>query len=127
MLIAGIIFCLDKNINYVNVCVSLCFINFILGVCYVLYFSLLPKLVNKNKINYLNIANVDYEKKINDLMQKIGDLDQYKKKLIHNNPKYFNKMLKCYDAILKRLQDRNISITEKVADIVIFNDSFTYK
>ena len=87
----------------------------------------MPKLTNKNKISYEQMLKIDYDQKIKDLMAKIGDLEAYKNQLLNKHPKYYQELLSYYESILNRAKNSQISLVEKMADIVTFNDTFTHK
>lgn len=94
---------------------------------YFIFFLIVPKVTNKNKIAYNNILNIDYQTKLNDLMKKIGDIQTLKDEINKKRHKYYVQMLSYYESILIRLKDEKISIVDKQADIVTFNDAFTHK
>lgn len=127
MLITGILFCIynDQKYAYVYVGISFTCLAFCIG--YLIYFLMMPKLTNKNKIGYDQILKVDYQPLIKDVLAKIGSLEQYKKQLSTKHAKYYQELLYAYESILNRAKNSQLSIVEKMADIVTFNDTFTHK
>lgn len=131
MLITGIMFALNINskesLAYANVYTALSFVCMTICLVYFVVLLLIPKLTNKNKIDYDKILSVDYDALIKQLMQKIGDVEQAKAKLSNKHLKYYQTMLSYYESILNRVKISKLSKIEKLADIVTFNDAFTHK
>ncbi|MCQ3908911.1 MAG: hypothetical protein MJ200_05305 [Mycoplasmoidaceae bacterium] len=127
MLIAGILFAVNKPTKYSCAYIGLSFTNFAISAIYLVYFLVLPKLTNGNKISYDKILNVDYDQKVKEILNKIGDLESHKNNLLTKHSKYYQEMLSFYESILNRAKNKEISLVEKMADIVTFNDAFTHK
>lgn len=127
MLIAGILFAVNKPTKYSCAYIGLSFTNFSISAIYLVYFLVLPKLTNGNKISYDKILNVDYDQKVKEILNKIGDLESHKNNLLTKHSKYYQEMLSFYESILNRAKNKEISLVEKMADIVTFNDAFTHK
>lgn len=94
---------------------------------YLIYFLFLPKLTNKNKIDYEKMLEIDYDQKIKNLLDKVGDINVCKDELSSKHQKYYHELLSHYQNILNRSKNMKISLAEKMADIVTFNDAFTHK
>lgn len=131
MLIAGIFFSIDLNkwhtFRFDAAYVGLSFTIMVLSIAYMICFLLIPKLTNKNKISYDQMLNVDYASKVKALEAKIGSEQALKDYLNKKHNKYYQAMLSYYESILNRAKNLQISQTEKMADIVTFNDAFTHK
>lgn len=128
LIAAGVFFTVDLNNWQSSVELDPAFIGLSFACCaFFIYFIIclivIPKKVNKNKIDYQNILNVDYQSRINAL----GDVEKCKKQLAQKHKKYYNNMLISYENILKKVKNEKISLPDKIADIVIFNDTFTHK
>lgn len=127
-LIGGILFIISKElIRFALACSILSFITSGVVAIYLVFVCLIPTLTNKNKIGYDNILKTDYQTKISELKAKIGDVEALKSKLLTKHNQYYTSMISYYENILKRLKDEKISLVEKQADIVTFNDAFTHK
>ncbi|MBQ0045565.1 MAG: hypothetical protein KBS35_01600 [Mycoplasma sp.] len=131
MLVTGIMFTLGINyqdsLKYAAVYAGLSFACMSICLVYLVILLVMPKLTNKNKISYDNILSVDYDTKIKQLLDKIGDVDKAKAKLADKHLKYYQAMLSYYENILNRAKNSKLSKVEKLADIVTFNDAFTHK
>jgi len=98
----------------------------VLSTAYIVAFSLMYVFNNKNKIDYLDIPNIDWKTKEAELSKKY-DIEAIKAKLSAKNPKYYTSMLEYYKTIVFRMGQKNLPISETIADIVTFNDAFTHK
>ncbi len=98
-----------------------------ISLIYFIFFLIIPRATNKNKIAYNNILNIDYQTMLNNLMARIGDIQALKDEINKKHHKYYVQMLSYYESILIHLKDKKISIVDKQADIVTFNDAFTHK
>lgn len=127
MLIAGILFAVNKDMNYRSAYLGLSFTCFVMSILYLVYFLILPRITNSNKISYEQMLKQDYDQKIKAILNKIGDLESYKNELLTKHPKYYKELLSYYEGILNRAKNSQISLVEKMADIVTFNDAFTHK
>lgn len=132
LLTSGIMFTLDAvgdydPIEYSSVFLGLNWSCFILCVVYLIMLLIIPSKTNKNKIEYENILKIDYSIKIKLCLSKIDDVEKCKAKLSAKHNKYYVSMLSFYENILRRAKDTTIPMNEKLADIVTFNDAFTYR
>lgn len=131
MLVAGILFALninsDEPLTFAGVYSGLSFAIFALCIIYLCALLLMPKLTNKNKIEYTKILETNYDSLIKQTELKMGDVEALKNKLIAKHTKYYQAMLSYYEGILNRVKNPKISKVEKLADIVTFNDAFTNK
>ncbi len=131
MTIGIVCFSLDANtwhtcLEFDPAYIALSSVCLFLSIAYLVFFSLLPKLTNKNKIPYDQMMKVDYQTKIKQIQQRLGDLNKVKNDLLTHHKHYYQDMLFYYEKILNRLKDQKISLVEKMADIVTFNDTFTH-
>ncbi len=132
LLAAGIFFIVDlkhwqSSLDYDPAFIGLSFTCFAFILSFLICFVVIPKLTNKNKISYENILKIDYQTKINQVLDKIGDVEKLKNHLATKNKKYYQSMLISYENILIRLKNEKISGVEKLADIVTFNETFAHK
>jgi len=93
---------------------------------YIIAFILTYFYSNENKIDYMDIPNIDWKAKEAELSKKY-DIEAVKAKLSAKNPKYYTSMLEYYKTIVSRMGQKNLPISETIADIVTFNDAFTHK
>lgn len=104
-----------------------CFILLAWSTAYLIGFILIVNINNKHKLDYNQIRITDWDQKIKQLKQQIGNFEPIKEKLIKRYKKYYQHMLAYYQVILNNIKDKNIPYASKVADIVTFNDGFSHK
>jgi len=78
----------------------------------------------KGKIDYTQVASINWNAKINELKASV-DVEQLKAKL--NKRKYYQRMLNDYKEILLLAKDSKKPDSDKLADIVVFNENYTHK
>jgi len=78
----------------------------------------------KGKIDYTQVASINWNAKIDELKASV-DIEQLKAKL--NKRKYYQRMLNDYKEILILAKDSQKPDSDKLADIVVFNENYTHK
>lgn len=128
----GIFFIVDLNhwqatVQYDPIYIGLSFACFVFFLSFLISFILIPKNTNQSKISFENILKIDYPSKISQLLIKIEDVEKLKSSIAKKHKNYYQRMLFSYENILKRLKNEKISVPEKLADIVTFNETFAHK
>ncbi len=99
------------------------------GLCiaYLISFIVITITNNKNKINYADLAKIDWQAKIDSLKAQIGDVEALKQQLATKHKKYYQQMLSYYETILNNARNKKIFTNQEIADIITFNDAFSHK
>lgn len=132
LIATSIYFCIDltqwnNSLKFDVAFIVLSFLSLSLSIVYLIYFAIVSKIVNKNKIDYKDMLHIDYVSKVKELETQIGDVERLKTTIETKFPKYYHEMLNEYKTIVNRAKNSQIPIAEKMADIVVFNDTFTHK
>lgn len=131
MLTLGILFLtifktnLEIKLSEVNA--GLCFGFLFIDIVNIVLYVLIVQKNSKNKLDYKNLDGIDFDAKLLEIKNKIGNVDEFKVYLLKKHKKYFKALNEQYLVILKNAKDKNISKAEKIADIVLFSDNFSHK
>lgn len=96
-------------------------------IAYLISFIVITITNNKNKINYADLAKIDWQAKIDSLKAEIGDVEALKQRLATKHKKYYQQMLSYYETILNNARNKKIFTNQEIADIITFNDAFSHK
>lgn len=101
----------------------------LVGLCliYLIAFITITKVTSKNKIDYLSINKINWKQKLINLQNEVKDMEKLKQVLATKHKKYYYQMLSYYETILNNAKNKGIKKEDQVADIVTFNDAFSYK
>ena len=102
-----------------------CWIIVVFSSLHIIYYCLLPKLVNKNKIDYKDFKTTNFILKAEQLQTKIGDFNFLGDLLQKKHKKYFTSLIKEKDRINQLLEQETFDYVDLLAGIITFNEQFT--
>ena len=102
-----------------------CWIVVMFATFHLVYYCILPNLINKNKIEYKNFKQTDFISKLEQVKKQITNLNYLDSIIKKRHKKYYTSMVNEKERINRMLEEKNRTYSDLLASIVNFNEQFT--